>query len=127
MPVAAGPFVADAFTDSGNGRGITWGLSHFKNAARDWSRQHSVLTRFDCDLSLDVHDPEMKKSHIDYSPEHHYKLGLNKTQRARILEQNRKLRHHSPQPVLVKPDPAKAWLLEKLRGDQTRRPRAMAG
>lgn len=89
MPVAAGPFVPDAFDDSGNGRGITWGLSHFKNAARVWSRQHSVLTRFDCDLSLDVDDPEMKKSHIDYPPEHHYKFGLSRKQRERIDEQNR--------------------------------------
>ena len=27
-PVAPGPFVADAFSDNGNGRGITWGLAH---------------------------------------------------------------------------------------------------
>jgi hypothetical protein len=88
MPIAAGPFVPDAFDDSGDGRGITWGISHFKNAARDWSRQHSVLTRFDCDLSLDVHDPEMKKSHIDYPPEHHYKFGLSTKQRERISTEN---------------------------------------
>jgi hypothetical protein len=89
MPVAAGPFIPDAFNDSGQGRGITWGLSHFINAAGDWSRQHSALTRFDCDLSLDIHDPEMKKSHINHSPEYHYKFGLSKRQRQRIQEENR--------------------------------------
>jgi len=88
MPIAAGPYVPDAFDDSGDGRGITWGISHFTNAARDWSRQHSVLTRFDCDLSLDVHDPEMKKSHIDYTPEDHYRFGLSKKQRERIRTEN---------------------------------------
>jgi hypothetical protein len=88
MPIVAGPFAPDAFDDSGDGRGITWGISHFKNAARDWSRQHSVLTRFDCDLSLDVHDPEMKRSHIDYPPEHHYKFGLSKKQCERISTEN---------------------------------------
>ena len=28
MPVAAGPYVPDAFTDTKDGRGITWGLCH---------------------------------------------------------------------------------------------------
>ena len=91
MPVAAGPFVPDAFTDSGDGRGITWGLSHFTNAGRDWRRRYSVLARFDCDLSLDVHDPEMKRSHIRYKPEHHYKHGLSEQQLERIMAENRKL------------------------------------
>lgn len=97
MPVAAGPYVPDAFTDSGDGRGITWGISHFKNATRDWSHQHSILTRFDCDLSLDVDDPEMKKSHIDYRPEHHYQFGLSKKQRERIERENRELQTSDPE------------------------------
>ena len=29
MPIAPGPYVADAFTDTNDGRGITWGLCHF--------------------------------------------------------------------------------------------------
>lgn len=84
MPVAAGPFAPDAFTDSGDGRGVTWGLSHFTNAAGDRARQHAVLARFDCDLSRDVDDPEMKRSHIDYTPEHHYRYGLSPRQLERI-------------------------------------------
>ena len=71
------------------------GISHFKNAVRDWNRQHSVLTRFDCDLSLDVHDPQMKRSHIDYEPEHHYKYGLSEEQRERIKKENQKLTERS--------------------------------
>ena len=51
----------------------------------------AILARFDCDLSLDVHDPEMKKSHIDYTPEHHYQFGLSKKQRERISTDNQKL------------------------------------
>ncbi len=58
MPVAGGPFVPDAFNSNGNGRGITWGISHFTNAGKR-DTQHSILARFDCDLSLDVNDPDM--------------------------------------------------------------------
>lgn len=92
MPDAAGPFVSDAFTDTRNGRGITWGLSHFTNAGNDWSRRHSILARFDCNLSQDIHDPEMKKSNHRYSPEHHFRFGLSKQQRERINKMNRELR-----------------------------------
>ncbi len=92
MPAAAGPFAADAFTDTKYGRGITWGLSHFTNAANNRSRQHTILARFDCDLSLDIHDPEMKKSHYRFSPEHHFKFALSSQQRERIDKANRSLR-----------------------------------
>ena len=60
LPDAAGPFVPDAFTNTRDGRGITWGLSHFTNAARDWKRNHTVLTRFDCDLSQEIHRVHMR-------------------------------------------------------------------
>ncbi len=86
LPTAAGPFVPDAFTDTQYGRGITWGLSHFTNAATDWKRNHTVLTRFDCDLSLDINDPEMKRHQISFTPETHYRHGLTKNQRARLAK-----------------------------------------
>ncbi|RMH33408.1 MAG: glycoside hydrolase [Nitrospirae bacterium] len=92
MPTAAGPFAPDAFTDTGDGRGITWGLCHFTNAGNDWSRQHTILARFDCDLSRDIHDPEMKRSHYRYSPEHHFRFGLSRQQRERIDRMNRELK-----------------------------------
>ena len=56
MPVAAGPYVPDAFTDTKDGRGITWGLCHI-TAVGEPDQRHSILARFDCDLSRDVHDP----------------------------------------------------------------------
>nr|WP_245987195.1 family 43 glycosylhydrolase [Maribacter vaceletii] len=90
MPVSAGPYVPDAFTDTKAGRGITWGLSHFINAGGNW--RHSILTRFDCDLSLDVDDQSMKGHHLFYSPEFHYKYGLNKKQKERIKKQNEEMK-----------------------------------
>lgn len=91
MPVAGGPFVADAFTDTKDGRGITWGISHFTNANGDWSRNHSVLARFDCDLSQDVDDQDMKGHYLHYSLDEHCKQGLNAKQRARIAAENKTL------------------------------------
>ena len=52
-PVAAGPYVPDAFTDSGDGRGVTWGLSHIHHR-HDGRMANSYLVRFDCNLSRDV-------------------------------------------------------------------------
>jgi hypothetical protein len=88
LPVAAGPFVPDAFTNTTDGRGITWGLSHFSNAASDWKKNHTVLVRFDCDLSKDIHDDGMKGHYLSLSPEFHYKHSLSGKQRERIAKQN---------------------------------------
>ena len=52
-PVAAGPYVPDAFTDSGDGRGVTWGLSHVQHG-NDGRLANGFLVRFDCNLSRDV-------------------------------------------------------------------------
>ena len=84
MPIAAGPYVPDAFSNTNNGRGIQWGLSHVTNASGDWNRNHSILLRFDCDLSLDLHDPEMKKHSTYYAPDFYYQHGLSKKQMERI-------------------------------------------
>ncbi len=62
IPNAAGPYIPDAFTNTKDGRGITWGISHLRQS-NDWSKNHLVLTRFDCDLSLDGDDPQMKRPH----------------------------------------------------------------
>ena len=43
-----------------------------------------MLARFDCDLSLDTHDPEMKESDIFNDPEINFKFGLSDEQRRRI-------------------------------------------
>ncbi|EMI46771.1 Glycoside hydrolase, family 43 [Rhodopirellula sp. SWK7] len=84
MPIAPGAYVPDAFTDTKDGRGITWGLCHFRNLKRDEGKSHSMLARFDCDLSLDVNDIEMKESDIFNDPEINFKFGLSEQQRKRI-------------------------------------------
>jgi hypothetical protein len=90
MPIASGPYIPDAFTNTNNGRGITWGLSHI-TAVTGWDTNHAILLRFDCDLSLDLHDPDMKHHNYYYRPEHYYKHGLSQQQLDRIKETNKTL------------------------------------
>jgi len=90
LPNAAGSFIPDAFFDSGNGRGITWGISHL-TTVNGWETNHAILLRFDCDLSLDVNDPDMKNHNEYYKPEFYYQNGLNKKQIERIEVENKKL------------------------------------
>ncbi|MFI3247691.1 MAG: family 43 glycosylhydrolase [Rikenellaceae bacterium] len=86
MPNAPAGFIADAFTDTGDGRGISWGLCHF--LGRGEGRNHSILMRFDCDLSLDVDDPQMKAQQVDMPYEIYIKHGLSEKQKERIKLQN---------------------------------------
>lgn len=88
VPIAPGPFVPDAFTNTSFGRGISWGLSHFTNAGTYGVNPHSVLARFDCDLSLDLDDPAMKSTGTYFKPEEYYKRGLSKGQLTRIRKGN---------------------------------------
>ncbi|CDF79835.1 glycoside hydrolase (GH117) [Formosa agariphila KMM 3901] len=74
-PTAAAPFCADAFTDSGNGRGFTWGLSHFVNAGTP-KKGYSIIARFDCDLSLDYHEPAFKDTGVWHKPEVYFAQGV---------------------------------------------------
>lgn len=82
-PTAAAPFTPDAFTDTGDGRGITWGLCHFNNAGTR-EKRYSIIARFDCDLSLDVHDPAMKRTGVWHRPEVYFRQGLSPAQRRRL-------------------------------------------
>ncbi len=86
FPIAPGSYVPDAFSDNGDGRGITWGLCHFRDVLKVGgdSQSYSILARFDCDLSLEVHDPDMKKSDIFNHPEISFQFGLSDQQRRRI-------------------------------------------
>ncbi|WP_299552472.1 family 43 glycosylhydrolase [Seonamhaeicola sp.] len=93
MPGAPGPFVPDAFNSNGNGRGITWGISHL-SPAFSWKHGMSILMRFDCDLSLDVHDAEMKRHEVYHmNPEYFYKHGLSGKQLQRIKKANEQLKN----------------------------------
>ncbi|MEO0797500.1 MAG: glycoside hydrolase [Verrucomicrobiota bacterium] len=59
MPIAPGPYSPDAFTDTKDGRGITWGLCHVSKTD-DPGEKENMLIRFDCDLSQDVDDRTFK-------------------------------------------------------------------
>ena len=59
-PPAGAPYAPDLFTDSGNGRGITWGLAHL--AREELKRGSSYLVRFDCNLSRDLERPGFRRS-----------------------------------------------------------------
>ncbi|MFI3248136.1 MAG: hypothetical protein R3Y39_03300 [Rikenellaceae bacterium] len=83
VPVACGVYDPDAFTGTEYARGITWGISHIH--VWNGEKKLSYLMRFDCDLSLDVDDPMLKKNiGIPYSPEELLKRSLTPSQRARI-------------------------------------------
>jgi len=86
MPIAPGPYVPDAFTDTGDGRGITWGLCHFRNIGKSEGKSHSIFARFDCDLSLDINDPLMKETDILNDSSINFKFGLTEEQRQRIIK-----------------------------------------
>ena len=88
VPIAPGPFIPDAFTNTSDGRGITWGLSHFTTAGKRGVNQHSILARFDCDLSQDVHDPNMKRTVTWHDLDVFFAQGLSKEQRERIEKAN---------------------------------------
>ncbi|MBB6429364.1 glycoside hydrolase family 117 protein [Algisphaera agarilytica] len=85
MPTAAGLYVPDAFTDSGDGQGVRWGLSHFVNAGTP-TTQHSMLTRFDCDLHREPGDPAFKSTTYLHKPETYWAQGLSEEQRAARAE-----------------------------------------
>ena len=87
MPYAAAPFVPDAFTDTKDGRGITWGMAHFIGIGGR-GKYHSILARFDCDLSQDMNDHEMKEPRVKYTPEDYFKRSLSKKQKKRIQKEN---------------------------------------
>ncbi|NIJ45830.1 hypothetical protein FHR24_002301 [Wenyingzhuangia heitensis] len=93
MPDAAGPYVADAFTNTKDGRGITWGISHYYIPHGDWKRNHVVLLRFDCDLSLDVDDKQMKKHHLRYEMDFLLEHSLNNSQKERIAKETEILKN----------------------------------
>ncbi|GAA3617385.1 hypothetical protein GCM10022396_39930 [Flavivirga amylovorans] len=87
MPLAGGPFVPDAFTNTDYGRGITWGISF---AEPGEGKKGNILLRFDCDLSLDVHDEAMKKRPPLLDADFLIKLKLDEEQRVRITKENQK-------------------------------------
>lgn len=74
-PKAAAPYTPDAFTDTKYGKGITWGLCHFVNAGNP-GKGYSIIARFDCDLSLDYHEPALKKTGVWHHPNVYFAQGM---------------------------------------------------
>ncbi len=82
-PIASGLYDPDAFTNTDYARGITWGISHFSI----WGKTpYCILLRFDCDLSLDVNDPLLKKNDTPFSLEELYRRSLTPKQKSEIIK-----------------------------------------
>ena len=90
LPHAPGPYVPDAFADTKDGRGITWGLCHFTNVATKDTR-HSILARFDCDLTQGTHEPWAGETEHYWPPEFYFHSGLSedvKRERVRAAKED---------------------------------------
>lgn len=57
-PNAGGGYIPDKCTNTNDGRGFTWGISHVMQDTEEHTEAY--LVRFDCDLSQDVDWPIMK-------------------------------------------------------------------
>ncbi|QEY12846.1 glycoside hydrolase [Cellvibrio sp. KY-YJ-3] len=79
MPIAAGPYVPDAFDDSGNGQGIRWGLAHFCDKEKS-DKKFSFLGRFDCNLIPDSNNTDMKETDLVHKPEVYFYQSLSPDQ-----------------------------------------------
>ena len=84
-PTAAGAYSPDAFTDSGDGRGTTWGVCHLINFGGAKSR-HSEIMRFDCDLSRDCDDKVFKQTTVTFDPAVYFQQGLGALEAERKAE-----------------------------------------
>ena len=81
MPAAPGPYVPDAFDNTDDGQGITWGLCHFTGVGGR-AHQHSILARFDCDLRSGAGERQMRETEHFWPPEFYFRSGLNDELRA---------------------------------------------
>ncbi|MFI3173506.1 MAG: family 43 glycosylhydrolase [Eubacteriales bacterium] len=52
-PIAAGVYSSDAYTDSGNANGVSWGLCHMECGTVDEDVK-TYIARFDCDLDRSI-------------------------------------------------------------------------
>ncbi|MEM9252286.1 MAG: glycoside hydrolase [Planctomycetota bacterium] len=82
-PTAAKFFDPDAFADSGDGPGVSWGLCHFINAGTA-DAPYSILARFDCDLRRQPVDSVLKSTKYLHHPDVYFAHSLTPEQRARI-------------------------------------------
>ncbi len=76
-PIAAAPYVADAFTDTKYGEGITWGACHFTGMGKP-RQNYSILARFDCSLQDNISESSFKTTRVTIKPEVYFANGMNK-------------------------------------------------
>ena len=88
-PNAGAPYSPDSFTDTKDGRGISWGLSHFLGVGEP-GKSYSMMARFDCDLTTEGRDPAMKSTHLGLPPEVYFDQNMSTQQRERIAAENHK-------------------------------------
>ena len=86
IPKASGLYDPDAFTDVDIAKGVTWGICNYNIWGKNTT--HTILLRFDCDLSTDVNVPEMKKNDVPYSLEEYLSRGLTPQLKNEILKRN---------------------------------------
>ncbi len=65
-PVAGAPYCPDIFAGNGDGRGITWGLSHIVGYG------NGFLVRFDCDLHRDIDRAALKHGTVQADEMSHF-------------------------------------------------------
>ncbi|WP_370980226.1 glycoside hydrolase family 117 protein [Agaribacterium sp. ZY112] len=80
MPIAAGPYIADAFDDTGDGIGISWGLSHMADK-KDPTTKYSFLARFDCNLLQNSEKNDCHETDVVHDPEVYFAQALTAEQR----------------------------------------------
>ncbi len=62
-PDAAGLFCEDKYTNTSNGQGFTWGISHITQSK---SKPWAYMIRFQCDLSQKIDDSKHKRENIRF-------------------------------------------------------------
>jgi len=103
-PIAPGPYVPDAFANTGDGRGFTWGLCHI-NPDGGGAMNESILARFDCDLSRDVDWVYFKRNNLRHEASIYFQrtLALPAGWRMRILKEQPTVDRNT----IVRPAPRK--------------------
>ena len=66
-PLAAGPFAPDSYSDTKEGQGIIWGLSHI--ATEEMKHGNSYIVRFDCNLRRDIERPSFRRTNFRFPEE----------------------------------------------------------
>jgi len=89
LPLSPAPYIPDAFSDSGDGKGITWGLGHFTHIGAP-NASHSILARFDCDLRQGEHEEWARETEHFWPPEFYFHSGLSAELKRQRVEQGRK-------------------------------------